>query len=134
MKRSISFQDHCDNIEAEQMQGFFQGWSSPHSPQTHLDILKGSTWFWLAVDTESSRVVGFVTAISDGIQSAFIPMHEVLPEYKNEGIGTELMNRILKSCENIQAIDLMCDPELQDYYKRFDMFPSTGMIIRSYLK
>lgn len=77
-------------------------------------------------------MVGFVTAISDGVQSAFIPLLEVLPSYRGKGIGTELMFRILKKLGRIPAIDLTCDPGLQGFYARFGMVPSVGMVIRSY--
>ena len=34
---------------------------------------------------DAGRVVGFVTAISDGVLSAYIPLLEVLPEYQGAG-------------------------------------------------
>ena len=41
----------------------------------------------IAIDENTNQVVGFVTAISDGVLSAYIPFLEVLPEYKSIGIG-----------------------------------------------
>jgi len=48
-------------------------------------------------DTENGRVVGFVTAVSDGVVSAFLPLLEVLPEYQGRGIGSELVRRMLSA-------------------------------------
>ena len=38
---------------------------------------------------------GFVTALSDGDFAAFIPLLEVFPEYHGQGVGSELVTRLL---------------------------------------
>ncbi len=35
------------------------------------------------IDDINNKVVGFITAISDGVISAYIPLLEVLPKYQN---------------------------------------------------
>ena len=85
-----------------------------------------------ARDSARRKVVGYVTALSDGKQAAFIPLLEVLPDYQRRGIGTELMNRMLKTLDHIPAIDLMCDRQLQKFYSGFGMQHSVGMVIRNY--
>jgi len=130
----IEYRDSLDGIKPEMLRGFFVGWKTPHTPERHLEILKNSDHMLLAVDTEKSRAVGFITALSDHIQSAFIPMLEVLPEYQGQGIGTELTRMMLERVEHIQAIDLTCDEHVQPFYERFGMLKSVGMVIRKYLK
>ena len=56
---------------------------------------------------------------------------EVLPEYRDRGIGSELVRRMLAKLEAIPNLDLTCDPELQGYYQRFGMQAVVGMIIKS---
>ena len=85
----------------------------------------------LAVDDQNSRVVGFVNAISDGVLCAYIPFLEVLPAYQRQGIGDELVRRLLKLLDNLYMIDLTCDRPLQKFYERFGMRSSTGMMIRN---
>ena len=46
-----------------------------------MQILQGSDFLVLAL-SEESWVVGFVTAITDGVSSAYIPHLEVLPEWQ----------------------------------------------------
>lgn len=128
----IEYTDTVDKITPDSLDGFFQGWKRRHSPAEHLEILKGSTHIILAVDTDKDRVVGFITALTDGIQSAFIPLLEVLPEYQKQGIGSAFVSRMLEKLRGIPAIDLSCDPEMQKFYKKFGMIPSTGMLIRDY--
>jgi ribosomal protein S18 acetylase RimI-like enzyme len=126
------YTDTLENISPDMLNGFFQGWKKPRSKEEHLNILKNSDHIVLAIDIEAHKVVGFITALTDHIQSAFIPLLEILPEYRNQGIGTELVAKMLKKLQGIPAIDLMCDSELQPFYAKFKMVPSVGMIIRNY--
>lgn len=128
----IKYTDCVDNITADKLKGFFEGWKSPHTPDEHLEILRRSNHVLLAIDTDADRVVGFITALTDGIQSAFIPLLEVLPEYRRQGVGTVLVSTMLERLKGVQAIDLTCDPDMQDFYSKFGMIPSVGMIIRDY--
>jgi len=130
----IEYADSLDGIRPGMLKGFFVGWKTPHTPERHLEILKNSDHIMLAVDTEKNRVVGFITALSDHIQSAFVPMLEVLPDYQGRGIGTELTKKMLEKVEHIQAVDLTCDQHLQPFYERFGMLRSVGMVSRKYLK
>lgn len=128
----ITYTDTLEQITPEMLHGFFQGWKKPHSPEEHLMILKNSDHIVLALDTEAQRVVGFINALTDHLQAAFIPLLEVLPEYQQRGIGSELVRRMLIKLQHLPAIDLTCDPHLQPFYARFGMVPSVGMMIRNY--
>lgn len=129
---AITYSEQLDGIRADQLTGFFVGWAVRHAPEAHLAILRNSDQVWLAWDTEAGRVVGFVTALTDGVQAAFIPMLEVLPGWQRQGIGTELMRRLLATLGPLPAIDLTCDPALQPFYENLGMQPSVGMVIRNY--
>lgn len=126
----IRYTGNLDEISAEQLQGFFVGWEHPFPPQTHLKMLAGSDLAQVALDTEADRVVGFVAALTDGVQGAFITLLEVLPDYQGQGIGQALMTQMLERLSHIQTIELMCDADLVPFYSRFAMQPTTGMVLR----
>ena len=128
----IDYTDSLAGIAEQQLAGFFVGRASPPSQATHLRLLAGSDHVVLALDAESDRVVGFVTAITDGILSAYIPHLEVLPAHQGQGIGTELMRRMLDRLDGFYGIDLLCDPEVQPFYARLGMRPAQGMLIRNF--
>jgi len=128
----IVYTDSLDGITAEKLHGFFVGWPQPPAPETHLKVLSRSSAVVLAVDDSTGQVVGFITAISDGVLAASIPLLEVLPAYRGQGIGSELVRRMLDKLRRFYAIDLMCDAELQPFYARFGMRSYTGMIVRNY--
>lgn len=127
----IAYRATADGVTADQLTGgFFVGWPNPPSPETHLRILQGSAYIVLAVDAGADRVVGFITAISDGVLAAFIPLLEVLPSYQGQGIGSELVRRLLVQLRDHYSVDLLCDPHVQPFYERLGMQRAHGMLLR----
>jgi ribosomal protein S18 acetylase RimI-like enzyme len=119
-------------IRPDQLSGFFDGWPDPPSPETHLELMMESDYAVLAVDPEADRVVGFITAVSDGVLSAYIPLLEVIRPYRGHGIGKELVRRMLEKLDGLYMVDLICDPELVSFYEPLGMTRATGMIVRNY--
>jgi ribosomal protein S18 acetylase RimI-like enzyme len=130
-KELIVYIESVEGIRPGQLEGFFVGWPNPPSPETHLRLLANSDHIVLAVDGGTGNVVGFITALSDGVLAAYLPLLEVLPAYQGQGIGSELIRRMLEKLDGLRIVDLMCDPELQPFYARFGMKPYCGMIIRN---
>ena len=126
----MTYTDSSKGITADRLAGFFVGWPNPPSPETHLQILAGSDEIVLALDDETGNVVGFITAVTDGVLSAYIPLLEVLPEYKGRGIGRELVRRMLEKLSAFYMVDLVCDPELMSFYTQFGMQTGTAMMLR----
>ena len=91
----IEYRDSPESITPEMLGGFFVGWKRPHDPTTHLKILRSSDLTVLAIDSDSHHVVRFVVSLTDGVQQSFIYILEVLPDYRRQGIGTQLVERIL---------------------------------------
>lgn len=126
----IEYRSDITDLSPEQIQGFFVGWKNPFPPETHLRMLTGSDLVQVAIDTESGRVVGFIAALTDNVQGAFITLLEVLPDYQGRGVGKALMEKMLDRLSHIQTIELMCDADLVPFYTQFGMKPSGGMVLR----
>ena len=126
----IEYRSDLTDLSPEQIQGFFVGWQNPFSPATHLRMLTESDLAQVAIDTSNGRVVGFIAALTDNVQGAFITLLEVLPEYQGQGVGQALMAQMLDRLSHIQTIELMCDADLVPFYERFGMKPSGGMVLR----
>ncbi|GAF06599.1 hypothetical protein JCM16418_567 [Paenibacillus pini JCM 16418] len=77
-------------------------------------------------------MVGFINALSDQVLTAYIPLLEVTPAFKNQGIGTQLVERMLEQLKDYYMIDLLCDADLQDYYSQKGMIKAAGMMKRNY--
>jgi ribosomal protein S18 acetylase RimI-like enzyme len=128
----IEYADSVEGVAPRMLKGFFEGWKKPRTPEEHLRMLENSDHVVLALDPANEKVVGFITALSDHVQTAFIPLLEVLPEYRGRGIGSELVTRMLEKLKGLPCVDLTCDPDVQKFYERFGMIPSVGMVIRDY--
>ena len=128
----ISYTDSLAPISAGNLGGFFVDWPNPPSPEIHLKLLENSEQVVLALDEETGNAVGFITAISDGVLSAYIPLLEVLPAYRGKGIGQELVRRMLSKLKGLYMVDVTCDPEAQPFYERLGMKKATGMMLRNY--
>lgn len=129
----IEYRESAEGITEEHLSdvGFFENWKKIPPPDVHLKHLQNCDHVVLALDTETGKVIGFASALSDGVMSAYIDLLEVVPAYREKGIGSELMRRILKKLEPMYMIDLVCDEKMVPYYERFGMKKSTGMIIRN---
>lgn len=119
-------------ISSEMLNGFFADWPNPPSPETHLKLLENSFKVVLAIDEKAEQAAGFITAISDNVLSAYIPLLEVLPEYQHQGIGKELLNRMLKELDGLYMIDLLCDDSHAPFYEKAGMTRAGGMVFRNY--
>ncbi|WKZ40110.1 MAG: GNAT family N-acetyltransferase [Anaerolineales bacterium] len=131
---AIEYVDSPEGISADQLHGFFVGWTNPPTPEKHLELLKSSDEVVLALDTENGNVVGFITAITDNVLAAYIPLLEVLPEYQNRQIGKTLVEKMLARLSRYYMVDLLCDMDLQPFYEKFGMYRATGMFFRNYDK
>lgn len=127
----IAYTSSLDDLTPDKLDGFFVGWPNPPTPQTHLRLLASSYAFVLA--TADDRVVGFITAISDGVLSAYIPFLEVLPEYQGRGIGAGLVGRMLANLGDLYMVDLLCDDDVAPFYERIaGLTRAGGFVVRNY--
>ena len=127
----INFQDSISNISPDTLEGFFVGWVKPPTPKKHMQVLQQSDYVLLAIDSETDKVVGFLTVITDSL-CAYIPLLEVLPDYQGRGIGKTLVKKMLKKLKDLDSVDLLCDPPLQAFYTDCGMTKATGMTLKNY--
>lgn len=128
----ITYRHTLEDITPDQLGGFFDGWPNPPSKEMHLNLLRNSDEVILAIDEGSDKVVGFITAITDGVLSAYIPFVEVLKNYRGQGIGKKLFRLMVDRLTDYYMIDLLCDEDLQEFYEKLGMSKAKGMMIRNY--
>lgn len=126
----MNYSSEIQIVDKLELNGFFVGWPNPPSIETFKKLLKQSYKIVLAYEGE--KLVGFITSISDGVLSAYIPLLEVLPEYQGKGIGGELIARMKSELASLYMVDLLCDEELIPYYEKFGMQRTQGVFVRNY--
>lgn len=112
----VTYADTPEGLTPADLEGFFVGWPRPPAPERRLDLFRGSDLISLAYD--GSSLVGFATAISDGVLAAYIPFLEVLPSYQGQGIGSALVRRLLDRLDDLYMVDVVCDASVEPFYER----------------
>ncbi|MBM7613793.1 GNAT family N-acetyltransferase [Alkaliphilus hydrothermalis] len=130
----IKYIDTIEGITPQQLEGFFVGWLEPLKQEKHFELFEKSDYFWLAIDEDNNKVVGFITAISDKVLSAYIPLLEVVPSQQGKGIGRKLVELMLDTLKSYYMIDLVCDEDKTPFYKKYGMCKATAMMFRNYDK
>lgn len=124
----IAFQDASTIAQLTGVGGFFEGWPNPPSDPVFIRLLEGSSEVVLACD--DTTLVGFITAVSDGILAAYIPLLEVRASHRGQGIGTELVRRMLSKLDGLYMIDVACDDDVVPFYERLGFRQSGASMIR----
>jgi len=128
---TLEYRTTTEGLTPDQLDGgFFDGWLDPPSPNTLLRILEASDHVVIAV--RDDQVIGFVTALSDGVLSAFITLLEVLDEHHDKGIGHSLINQMMSQIGDLYMVDLVCDANLSRFYAELGFAATTGMSRRDY--
>lgn len=117
----------ADDLHPEDLVGFFEGRSRKPTPVLHLAALRSASEVILARD-EHGQVVGFISAISNGVLAAYIPMLNVRrpPEARcrhrspgqNAGAAPYYM------------VDVVCDPDLMPFSERLSFAGHSAAILR----
>lgn len=128
----IEYRHTMDGIMPQRLAGFFEGWPDPPDPDMHLTILHNSDAVVLAVSVDENVVVGFVTALTDGVLSAYIPLLEVRSDFRGRGIGRELVRRLLEQLGDLYMVDAMCDADVQTFYESLGFTGAVGVSIRRF--
>lgn len=91
-----------------------ENWSSSNINQ----IIKGSFVFAIAVDNNSGKTIGMGRVISDGVSDGYIQDLVVLPDYRDTGIGKQMVDKLLNHClsKGIQWIGLIAEPGNENFF------------------
>ena len=101
--------------------------SESEARATISSMIRGSFRFMVARLPEG-RIVGMARAISDGYSDAYIQDVVVLPTYRKQGIGRELIRRLTEFCvaRKIAWIGLVAEPGTQKFYEELGYGPLAG--------
>jgi ribosomal protein S18 acetylase RimI-like enzyme len=115
---TIDYREDKD-IDASQLQDLFLAlkWDSGNYPEKLHSAFAGSDRVFSA--WEGDRLVGLVSAISDGSMTAYIPYLVVHPEYQNRGIGRALLTHMLDHYSDCAKKVLTSFDHAVDFYKQF---------------
>ena len=91
-------------------------WSSGHYPDKLEVAMRNYATVYTAWDDD--RLVGLVSAMDDGIMTAYIHYLLVRPEYQGRGIGAQLLERVKEKYRDYLRIALMAYDRECGFYER----------------
>jgi GNAT superfamily N-acetyltransferase len=110
-----------DHWDPEEILSLYRaaGWWKEGSDTSIIPILiKQSYAFVVAVHTKTKRAVGMGRVLSDGISDAYIQDVVVLDEWRGKGVGTLIINTLIRQCldHRITWIALISEPHQEGFY------------------
>jgi len=92
-------------------------WKDSYKSEGIKDLIRGSFLFVVAFDKIEKKAVGMGRLISDKVSDAYIQDLVVLDKYRKKGIGSKILNKLVKYCKDkgIIWIGLIAEPD-QDFF------------------
>lgn len=116
MSTLLTYSETLDSVLPADLEGFLAHWDFIPPAGTLRRILEGSSLVIIARDINTSRICGYVAALTDQVAFGYISVIEVRPECRKQGIGTELLNRVAERL-NVYGIYLSCAPAMIPFYE-----------------
>lgn len=124
----ITFQETHADIDWQRVADILKAAGmSHHAPATHKQAFEAS---YLAVYAYAEgQLIGFGRALSDGQYQAALYDCALLPEFQGQGIGSEIITRLLSRLAHCNVI-LYASPGREGFYERHGFARmNTGMAL-----
>ena len=128
----ITYSTNKSDLSELELSNFFEGWPKKPSDDILRRSIENATYMVLAIDSEKKQLAGYITALSDGVLSAYIPFLEVERGYREQGIGHTLVEKMVQQLGHLYMIDLVCDKEIAGFYEEAGFESWHAMIRRNY--
>lgn len=105
-------------INPEILQQLFQqaDWASNRTPLDIQQMLDNSQLILGVWDDD--KLIGFARVVTDNIYRAWVEDVIVDQAYHEQGVGSHIVNKLLKRLEHIEDITLSCLTELVPFYEK----------------
>ena len=111
-------------------------WKESYAPSGIDSLIKGSYAFAVVVDKKLGKTIGMGRIISDGVSDAYIQDLVVLPEYRDKGIGREIVKTLINHCKKkgIHWVGLIAEPDQDGFYSNLGFKQMKNYIPMKYEK
>ena len=95
------------------------GWWEEGADTSLIQVLmKQSYAFSVAVHKKTNKAIGMGRVLSDGVSDAYIQDVVVLEEWRGKGVGTLIIQTLIKQClsNQITWIALISEPNQEGFY------------------
>ncbi|MGM9707785.1 MAG: GNAT family N-acetyltransferase [Prevotella sp.] len=122
MDKHIIIRGKEQALSSQQLEELFLSveWSSGHYPDKLAIAMKNYETVYTAWDGD--RLVGLISAMDDGIMTAYIHYLLVRPDYQGKGIGKELLEKTKEKYKDYLRIVLTAYNKECGFYERCGFF------------
>lgn len=122
MDKNIIIRGKEQALSSQQLEELFLSveWSSGHYPDKLAIAMKNYETVYTAWDGD--RLVGLISAMDDGIMTAYIHYLLVRPDYQGKGIGKELLEKTKEKYKDYLRIVLTAYNKECGFYERCGFF------------
>ena len=97
------------------------GWWPPTRPDdlaTLSKMIHNSVFMWV-LESESTGIIGMARVLGDGISDVYIQDVTILPEFRRQGLATQLILAITDSLTqmDIDFIGLIAEHNTEEFYR-----------------
>ncbi len=78
---------------------------------------------------EDQKLIGFARVVSDGRFRAYVEDVVVYKGYQKNGVGKEIVSKLMYELSNIEVVSLFCEEKLIDFYKSNGFKPSKSQLV-----
>lgn len=119
-------------INPEDLQNLYQqtDWANNRTPIDIQQMLENSNLVLGVWDDD--KLIGFARVNTDDVYRAWIDDVVVDSNYRKQGVGSHIIQKLLKRLQHIELVMLDCDPDLATFYEKhgFKLNQATSMQIR----
>ena len=135
-KIDVKFVDEWPEGEIVELYKAGGWWKSSWNTSGVNSLISRSFAFAVAVDLSSNRAVGMGRLISEGVSDAYIQDLVVLPQYRSQGFGRQLVAALVDYClsRGINWICLIAEPGNEDFFRDMDFRIMKGYVPMIYTK
>jgi len=114
---NITIKDKTQALTSKELEGLFLSveWSSGHYPDKLEIAMRNYATVYTAWDDDT--LVGLISAMDDGIMTAYIHYLLVRPEYQGKGIGEQLIERTKEKYKDYLRIVLVAYDKECGFYE-----------------
>jgi len=121
LKSRIKYETERPNIDQYWILFNSTGWNKEYKFSIEeLETAIEKSWYSISVYI-NQKLIGFGRILSDGIHHALIVDLIIYPKYQGNGIGSEILKRLLKVCteKNIRDIQLFSATGKSKFYEKY---------------
>lgn len=111
------------------------GWSPYYEHPEMLERAYAASYCTLGAYV-ADQLVGVIRAVGDGASVVLVQDLLVLPEFQRKGIGTKLMQALLRRCEGVYQLHLLTDntPKTVSFYRSVGLTEADTIGIKTFTK